>query len=88
MLLTEHMLRWVYSDKHNLAAELSQSRRQLLLASTHSFATSHSATLSMFAQIVASAGGVDGVEVPRSGREAYIALHRCYKLTSQPLLRN
>jgi hypothetical protein len=30
--------------------------------------------------VVASAGGVDGAEVPRSGREAYIALHRCYKL--------
>ena len=32
-----------------------------------------------YVTVSASRGGVDGAEVPRSGREVYIALHRCYK---------
>jgi O-acetyl-ADP-ribose deacetylase (regulator of RNase III) len=32
-----------------------------------------------YVAVAASRGGVDGVEVPRSGREVYVALHRCYK---------
>ena len=35
-----------------------------------------------YVAVVASRGGVDGAEVPRSGREVYVALHRCYKTTN------
>jgi len=35
-----------------------------------------------YVSVVASSDGVDGAEVPRSGREAYIALHRCYKFNN------
>lgn len=34
--------------------------------------------------VAASAAGVDGAEVPRCGREAYIALHRVYNCRSLP----
>ena len=33
-----------------------------------------------YVAVVASEAGVDGAEVPRSGREAYIALYRVYNL--------
>jgi O-acetyl-ADP-ribose deacetylase len=32
-----------------------------------------------YVAVAASHAGVDGVEVPRTGREVYVALHRCYK---------
>ena len=32
-----------------------------------------------YVTVAASRAGVDGVEVPRTGREVYVALHRCYK---------
>ena len=38
-----------------------------------------------YVAVVASRGGVDGAEVPRSGREVYVALHRCYKTTNLQL---
>ena len=37
-----------------------------------------------YVRTVASTAGVDGAEVPRSGREAYIALHRVYNLEQIP----
>ena len=46
-------------------------------------ATLRTATLSAqraYVTVAASAAGVDGAEVPRSGREGYIALHRVYNL--------
>jgi|EP01046_Picozoa_sp_COSAG06_P082463 hypothetical protein len=38
-----------------------------------------------YVAVVASRGGIDGAEVPRSGREVYVALHRCYKTTNLQL---
>ena len=37
-----------------------------------------------YVAVAASAAGVDGAEVPRSGREAFVALYRCYNHGRQP----
>lgn len=38
-----------------------------------------------YVAVAASSAGVDGIEVPRTGREIYVALHRCYKSSSLEL---
>ena len=50
-------------------------------------ASLRAATLSVqraYVTVAASAAGVDGAEVPRCGREAYIALYRVYSLQPAP----
>lgn len=40
-----------------------------------------------YVSVVASTGGVDGAGVPRTAREAYIALHRVYGMRPMQLRR-
>ena len=37
-----------------------------------------------YVAVAASGAGVDGLEVPRTGRETFIALYRCYNHGRQP----
>ena len=56
----------------------TQQRSTLAFTTTVTVVASQRAYMA----VSASRGGVDGAEVPRSGREKYVELHRCYHTVS------